>query len=156
MLSTNNSLPLDLQQAILAPLDATSPSTPILKQHDKKPSTATSIPQHQPILKSSLSVRSSPHAYYSPYSFLPRTLTSYAHASRNQRFHVPSLTPVGLDPHTILSQREEMMKHRIQHEINSLEMNKKSFIKDTIQLKALKLHSKQQQASYLYTSMTNM
>lgn len=144
LLSKDTPLPLNLQQAVLAPfngLSIESPTTPTIKQTKKqtKPqSPLRSIPQTK------IPSRPPYNAYVIPEQLLPRPITSYVHASRQQRLLVPSLTPTGLDTHHILSQREERILFRMQNRIHSSEPNDENNIKNIIQIKALKLREKQQ------------
>lgn len=91
------------------------------------------------------------NAYASPYDLLKKPITSFAHASRQQRLLIPSITPQGVDPHSIISQRERRILGRIQYRINELEtmpsnLNNGSVkLKAIVELKALKLLGKQKQ-----------
>jgi ATP-dependent helicase STH1/SNF2 len=138
LLSKDAPLPLNLQQAVLAPLDTieSSPSTPITtqslpytnKRKPSQPTTAlnTNIPKY--------------NAYVAPSNLLVKPITSYAHASRQQRLLVPSLIPVGLDTQRILSARSSRLQSRIQYHLDHHHPNT---TKDIIQAKALKLWNKQ-------------
>lgn len=145
LLSKDTPLPLNLQQAVLAPfngLSVESPTTPTIKQQNKKPtkpqSPLRSIPQTK------IPTRPPYNAYVVPSQLLPKPITSYVHASRQQRLLVPSLTPAGLDTHHIISQREERIVSRMQHRIHSYQPNDENSMKKIIQIKALKLREKQQ------------
>lgn len=150
LLSKDTPLPLNLQQAVLAPLNSLaieSPTTPTIKpptSHHKKPtkpqSPLRSIPQ---ITKIPPTTRPPYNAYVLPSQLLPKPITSYVHSSRQQRLLVPSLTPTGFDTGHILSQREERILSRIQNKIHTLQSSEND-IKQVIQLRALKLREKQQ------------
>lgn len=149
LLSKDSPLPLNLQQAVLAPfngLSVESPTTPTIKQTKKpiKPqSPLRSIPQTK------IPSRPPYNAYVVPSQLLPKPITSYVHASRQQRLLVPSLTPIGLDTHHILSQREERIVARMQHRIHS-HPNDENSMKKIIQIKALKLREKQHKVSSFF------
>lgn len=134
---------------MLSPFDSLSslesPSTPIIKHGSlhKKPVKSTIIPnqyqQKQRLFNS----------YIPPSQYIPKKITLYQHLSRHQRILVPSLTPIGIDPHQIISQRNKRVLSRIQHTIDNNE-NSKS-IKDLILVKSLKLLQKQQKVVYFLT-----
>lgn len=147
LLSKDTPLPLNLQQAVLAPfngLSAESPTTPTVKP-------ATTSTTTKKITKPQSPLRSIPHtkiparpaynAYVLPSQLLPKPISSYVHSSRQQRLLVPSLTPVGLDTSHIISQREERILVRVQNQIEEFNHND---IKQVIKVRALKLREKQQ------------
>ncbi|KAG2236231.1 hypothetical protein INT48_008591, partial [Thamnidium elegans] len=146
LLSKDTPLPLNLQQAVLAPfngLSAESPTTPTvkpattstIKKITKPQSPLRSIPQTK------IPARPAYNAYVLPSQLLPKPISSYVHSSRQQRLLVPSLTPVGLDTCHIISQREERILARIQNQIEELNHND---VKQIIKVRALKLREKQQ------------
>ncbi|KAI8637639.1 SNF2 family N-terminal domain-containing protein [Parasitella parasitica] len=104
------------------------------------------------------------NAYASPYDLLKKPITSFAHASRQQRLLIPSITPTGADPYTIISERERRMLNLIQYRIAELEklpsnlsdaaqaleqdirqQNGSVKLKAIVELKALRLLGKQKQ-----------
>lgn len=147
LLSKDTPLPLNLQQAVLAPfngLSVESPTTPTIKQA-KKPSKPQSPLRSIPQIK--IPTRPPYNAYVVPSQLLSKPITSYVHASRQQRLLVPSLTPTGLDTHHIISRREERIKSRMQHRIHSHQLSDENNIKKIIQVKALQLREKQQKVT---------
>ncbi|KAI7907267.1 SNF2 family N-terminal domain-containing protein [Cokeromyces recurvatus] len=104
------------------------------------------------------------NAYASPYDLLKKPINAFTHASRQQHLLIPSITPIGLDPCSIISERKRRMLNRIQHRIQELE-NLPSNLNDSvnrleeeirkptgtiklkaiIELKALRLLNKQRQ-----------
>lgn len=161
-------LPSHLYHAVLAPFDSLSvidPSaapTTIVKSRttSKKPGKPTVIKQQaqqqqqqrRPVIKNNKT--SSYNAYIPPRQLLPQKVTSYQHASRQQRLLVPSLTPIGLDPRSILSQRKKRVLQSIQQKIDSFDNNTNDEntidIKDVIHVKSLKLLQKQQKVFILF------
>lgn len=104
------------------------------------------------------------NAYASPYDLLKKPITSFSHASRQQRLLIPSITPSGVDPYAIISERERRMLNRIQYRIAELEklpsnlsdtaqaleqdirqQNGSIKLKAIVELKALRLLGKQKQ-----------
>ena len=111
------------------------------------------------------------NAYASPYNLLKKPISSYAHASRQQRLLIPSITPTGMDPHSIITERERRIRTRIQYRITELEkmpsnlmMNlpntlavakqqqspSSTKLKAVIELKALRLLNRQKRVSHYY------
>lgn len=103
------------------------------------------------------------NAYASPYNMLKKPITSYAHASRQHRQLIPSITPVGVDSQKLAEERERRISEHIQDRIHELEkisgsmmeklkeqdvnVNKSSAsstpLRSLIELKSLKLLDKQ-------------
>ncbi|KAG1503536.1 hypothetical protein G6F54_001614 [Rhizopus delemar] len=135
LISKNMPLPPNLQQAILSPgsdtpTADTPTSTPTTKQQTEY------------------------NAYASPYDLLRKPVTTFAHASRQQRLLVPSLTPQGTDPYSVLSERERRLLNRIGYRIRELEnlpsnlsdmANNSTKLRAVVELKALRLLNKQRQ-----------
>ncbi|KAI9261409.1 SNF2 family N-terminal domain-containing protein [Phascolomyces articulosus] len=114
-------------------------------------------------LESQLPPQQQYNAYASPYNLLKKPISSYAHASRQQRLLIPSITPTGMDPHSVITERERRIRTRIQYRIAELEklpsnlmMNmpntltvatkenaSSTKLKAVIELKALRLLSRQ-------------
>ncbi|KAI0271595.1 SNF2 family N-terminal domain-containing protein [Gloeopeniophorella convolvens] len=63
------------------------------------------------------------NAYVHPFTHLKRVAgtTPEAYATRLQRLLVPSLMPMGLDPHQIINERQRFVEARIQQRIRELE-----------------------------------
>ncbi|KAH9964520.1 SNF2 family N-terminal domain-containing protein [Russula dissimulans] len=61
------------------------------------------------------------NAYLHPFTHLKVVGTSDAHATRLQRLLVPSIMPLGLDPHHLISERRRFVEARIQQRIRELE-----------------------------------
>lgn len=61
------------------------------------------------------------NAYASPYNMLKKPITSYAHASRQHRQLIPSITPVGVDSQKLSEERERRINEHIQDRIHELE-----------------------------------
>lgn len=148
LLSKDTPLPLNLQQAVLAPfngLSAESPTTPTVKPATTSTTTTKKITKPQSPLRSipqtKIPTRPAYNAYVLPSQLLPKPISSYVHSSRQQRLLVPSLTPVGLDTSHIISQREERILARIQNQIEEFNHND---VKQIIKVRALKLREKQQ------------
>lgn len=105
------------------------------------------------------------NAYASPYDLLKKPITSFAHASRQQRLLIPSIIPSGIDPYSVISERERRILGRIQYRISELEKlpsnlndttntmqqdlrhpsNGSIKLKAIVELKALRLLGKQKQ-----------
>ncbi|KAI8142952.1 SNF2 family N-terminal domain-containing protein [Fennellomyces sp. T-0311] len=107
LISKNIPLPPHLQQAVLN----TTPESP------KVPPTPASPAQTPPSPKDQQHF----NAYASPYQLLKKPISSYAHASKQQRLLIPSITPTGMDPHTAITERERRVRARIQYRIHELE-----------------------------------
>ncbi|KAI9309998.1 SNF2 family N-terminal domain-containing protein [Dichotomocladium elegans] len=61
------------------------------------------------------------NAFASPYNLVKKPISSYSHAARHQRIITPSITPSGMDPHSIIADRERRIRARIQYRIGELE-----------------------------------
>jgi len=61
------------------------------------------------------------NAYLHPFTHLKVVGTPEAHATRLQRLLVPSIMPLGLDPHHLISERRRFVEARIQQRIRELE-----------------------------------
>ncbi|KAI8065336.1 SNF2 family N-terminal domain-containing protein [Gilbertella persicaria] len=96
-----------------------------------------------PLRSSIPTARTNYNAYVSPYNLIPKPISSYAHASRQQRLLIPSLLPSGLDANHIISERENRLKSHIQHHLQH--HSPTDNIKDKIRIKSLLLLQKQQQ-----------
>ncbi|KAG2230551.1 hypothetical protein INT48_009891 [Thamnidium elegans] len=158
LISKNLVLPPNLQQAVLspnsAPLDSpsqlpvtpttTTPSVvvPSVNTTTATPPSLEPKPQVQKVIY---------NAYASPYDLLKKPVSSFTHASRQQRLLIPSITPSGADPYTIISERERRILGRIQYRINQLEklpsnLNQQNVkLKAIVELKSLRLLGKQRQ-----------
>ncbi|KAI8997113.1 SNF2 family N-terminal domain-containing protein [Pilobolus umbonatus] len=176
LISKNMSLPPNLQQAVLAPTSTVAniniSDSPIQTTSTSNPSPVTTpisaLKEEQPMTPNQLAMeklddKKSYNAYASPYDLLKKPITSFAHASRQQRLLIPSIIPRGIDPYSIISEREKRIIGRIQYRIQELEQlpsnlsdsihsledidhNKSSVkLKAIIELKALKLLEKQRQ-----------
>jgi ATP-dependent helicase STH1/SNF2 len=80
-----------------------------------EPATAEVVPPPQPPTPSQF------NAYVSPYSLLKAPISSYAHASRQQRLLIPALTPIGMDSDELIIERERRVKARVHYRIQELE-----------------------------------
>jgi ATP-dependent helicase STH1/SNF2 len=83
------------------------------------------------------------NAYASPHHLLKKPITSFAHASRQQRLLIPSITSQGIDPLSLVTERKRRILGRVYHRMSELEGNHSKNINKTIELKALKLLGKQ-------------
>ncbi|CEI98505.1 Putative Adenosinetriphosphatase [Rhizopus microsporus] len=158
LISKNMPLPLNLQQAVLS-------SSSTLESPVQQVATNNSMTPSVPVVASS-EVVAKPHkeytAYASPYELLKKPITTFSHASRQQRLLIPSLTPQGVDPYSIISERERRLLGRIQHRIQELEKlpsnlsdtvqtlegdikNGSNKLRAIVELKALRLLNKQRQ-----------
>ncbi|KAG0055639.1 hypothetical protein BGZ83_007939 [Gryganskiella cystojenkinii] len=61
------------------------------------------------------------NGYTSPYSFLPKSVSLGAHTSRHQRLHIPSISPIGIDPYALAQERDHRLKNRIKYRIDELD-----------------------------------
>lgn len=168
MIQKDTPLPSNLQQVVLAPfhtlnsannshespvLSFSSPSTPIINKQRKyfSTSSATAAATTTIALKSTATpLQSQQHvprepeynAYVAPSQLYIKPISSYAHASRQQRLLVPSITPTGIDVKSILSQREQRILARMKYTMEQAEQE--NDIKTVTHVKALKLYEKQQ------------
>ena len=95
---------------------------------------------------------------------LPKPITAEAHAVKAQRVMIPAITPVGIDPFTLLNERERHIQGRIAYRIQELEKEPSNLsnaplssssgeftslkIKALIELKSLKLVERQRKLRY--------
>lgn len=142
LISKNLPLPPNLQQAVLASPNAENltvsrdmagaasvklpeasqpQQTP--KLSDTPPSASSASIQGEPVLSAGGAppTPSQFNAYVSPYSLLKSPISSYAHASRQQRLLIPALTPIGIDSEELIIERERRVKARVQYRIQELE-----------------------------------
>ena len=61
------------------------------------------------------------NAYASPYNMMKKPISSYAHASRQHRQLIPSITPTGIDNHQLAYEREQKIHQQIEFRMNQLE-----------------------------------
>ncbi|OZJ01737.1 hypothetical protein BZG36_05117 [Bifiguratus adelaidae] len=59
--------------------------------------------------------------FTSPYSLLTKPISTYSHASRQQRQLIPAMLPTGLDPVIIVQERERRILSRIRNRVGELE-----------------------------------
>lgn len=143
LISKNLPLPPYLQQAVLASPstenltasrdgpasasvkgpDANQPQTPA--KLSETPPTAAAV-QSEPTSAEVVAAPPPPtpsqfNAYVSPYSLLKVPISSYAHASRQQRLLIPALTPIGMDSEELIIERERRVKARVHYRIQELE-----------------------------------
>jgi ATP-dependent helicase STH1/SNF2 len=188
LISKNLVLPPNLQQAVLSPNSAlamdnapmmgqpqqvTPPVIPSLSSPANTSVPASTTPatnaaiqntQSAPVEVESNVKKIEYNAYASPYDLLKKPITSFAHASRQQRLLIPSIIPPGIDPYSIISERERRILGRIQYRITELEKlpsnlndttnalehdlrqsNGSIKLKAIVELKALRLLGKQKQ-----------
>jgi ATP-dependent helicase STH1/SNF2 len=192
LISKNLVLPPNLQQAVLSPTSAlamengpmmgqsqqlTPPVIPSLSSPANAAVPAATTPaavnaaQNTPSAIAMPSVAEAEpvqkieyNAYASPYDLLKKPITSFAHASRQQRLLIPSIIPSGMDPYSVISERERRILGRIQYRIAELEKlpsnlndstmalendlcqsNGSIKLKAIVELKALRLLGKQKQ-----------
>ncbi|KAG0051732.1 hypothetical protein BGZ83_003350 [Gryganskiella cystojenkinii] len=118
MISANMAVPAHLQEAI------TSPKTvdQVLKAQEPTASVSGRITdiarQH---LSDKNTIAKDMNAYSSPFSFIQKDISTTAHATRQQRLLVPSITPSGLDPYTLMQERDSYLRSRVQNRINELD-----------------------------------
>lgn len=182
LISKNMPLPANLQQAVLSPVSSTadasaSPSDMTNGLNESAATAAAEVGLNPATLATPTSVTDTQAekqadtkkveytAYASPYDLLKKPISSFAHASRQQRLLIPSVTPQGLDPLSIISERERRILARIQYRVRELEklpsnlndhMNELEQqvlqtaptsvkLKAIVELKALRLLNKQKQ-----------
>ncbi|KAG2186621.1 hypothetical protein INT44_002845 [Umbelopsis vinacea] len=131
LISKNLPLPPNLQQAVLA-----TPSTENLTasrdnakgQEPSLPQTPAKLSETPPAAVIEPAIVEAPpptpsqfNAYVSPYSLLKAPISSYAHASRQQRLLIPALTPIGMDSDELIIERERRVKARVHYRIQELE-----------------------------------
>ncbi|KAI7887472.1 hypothetical protein K492DRAFT_212215 [Lichtheimia hyalospora FSU 10163] len=61
------------------------------------------------------------NAYASPYNLVKKPVSSTAHATRQHRLVIPSITSAGMDPHSMITERERRIKTHVQYRISELE-----------------------------------
>lgn len=118
--------PASASASAAVPSPASSSSTPAQQQQHQPQSQHTpSQPQPQqgesPLPSTNPTEKTQYNAYASPYNLLKTPVSSYGHASRQQRMLTPSITPIGIDPHVMITERERRIKARIQYRIGELE-----------------------------------
>jgi ATP-dependent helicase STH1/SNF2 len=182
LISKNMPLPANLQQAVLSPVSSTADASasPSDMTNSLNESAVTAVAEaglNPATLATPTSVTDTQAekqadtkkveytAYASPYDLLKKPISSFAHASRQQRLLIPSVTPQGLDPLSIISERERRILARIQYRVRELEklpsnlndhMNELEQqvlqtaptsvkLKAIVELKALRLLNKQKQ-----------
>lgn len=146
LISKNMPLPPHLQQALfmsneMQRADSSSSASDgvVPQQHDDTsrngtgvsstdsgpttPASASSITAkalEQPNMSSS-SPSQQPNAYASPYNLVKKPVSSTAHATRQHRLVIPSITSTGMDPHSMITERERRIKTHVQYRISELE-----------------------------------
>ncbi|CAM0136011.1 ATP-dependent DNA helicase Snf21 [Umbelopsis sp. WA50703] len=142
LISKNLPLPANLQQAVFTspnadnfpvskeiaaaanvklPETGSSQQTPKLAETPVSASSATPQTGGDAALIGASPSPAQYNAYVSPYSLLKMPISSYVHASRQQRLLIPALTPVGMDSEELIVERERRVKSRIQYRVQELE-----------------------------------
>lgn len=75
----------------------------------------------QPTIKGSTRVQEIFEFSTGPYNLIKKPFASHAHASLQQRLLLPGIAPSGLDPASVLSEREIRLQTQIQNRIAQLE-----------------------------------
>ncbi|ORZ22517.1 SNF2 family N-terminal domain-domain-containing protein [Absidia repens] len=122
---------------------------PSTSQPNTDPTATTAAPPSNPLLPAY-------NAYASPYKLMKKPISSFVHASRQQRHLIPSITTSGVDPQAISHEREKQIQGRMVHRKSQLESELKRAlsangmsgeikiqIKAMVELKSLKLLEKQ-------------
>ncbi|KAF9201849.1 hypothetical protein BGZ49_007942 [Haplosporangium sp. Z 27] len=118
LISANMAVPSHLQEAIFTPksveqaLNAKEPTASVAGR-------VVDVARHH--LSEQTPTASDYNAYTSPFSYLQKTLPSAAHASRQQRLLIPSISPVGIDPYALAQERDNRLKSRVKYRIEELD-----------------------------------
>ncbi|KAF9113981.1 hypothetical protein BGX27_000374 [Mortierella sp. AM989] len=118
LISANMAVPPHLQEAIFTPksveqaLSAKEPTASVAGR-------VVDVARHH--LSEQTPTASDYNAYTSPFSYLQKTLPSAAHASRQQRLLIPSISPVGIDPYALAQERDNRLKSRVKYRIEELD-----------------------------------
>ncbi|KAG0308761.1 hypothetical protein BGZ98_006936 [Dissophora globulifera] len=118
LISANMAVPPHLQEAIFTPKSVEQ----ALSAKDPTASVAgriVDVARHH--LSEQTPTASDYNAYTSPFSYLPKTLPSAVHASRQQRLLIPSISPVGIDPYALAQERDSRLKARVKYRIEELD-----------------------------------
>ncbi|KAF9351838.1 hypothetical protein BGX26_010223 [Mortierella sp. AD094] len=118
LISANMAVPPHLQEAIFTPksveqaLSAKEPTASVAGR-------VVDVARHH--LSEQTPTASDYNAYTSPFSYLQKILPSAAHASRQQRLLIPSISPVGIDPYALAQERDNRLKSRVKYRIEELD-----------------------------------
>lgn len=106
LLSKNMPLPSHLQQAILSSSKPQDPQGSDTLEYE--------TPMEERTIK-----KTDFTAYASPYTLIPRT--AHTASTSSQRSIVPSITPLGMDTYSIITERERRFQARIRYRMDELE-----------------------------------
>lgn len=175
LISKNLPIPIHLQQAILASAHQQSiPSS----RHNENNTTSVSANNNNHVTNNNAGITNPAeevfNAYASPYNLIKRSTQGPGNKLRphHQRLLVPSITPLGIDTYSLISERERRIQSRIRYRLEELEKlpsnindhtahhlwfpknesSKVSSVKlrAAIELKSLRLLSKQKKVIYIY------
>ncbi|KAI9497938.1 SNF2 family N-terminal domain-containing protein [Zychaea mexicana] len=93
------------------------PQHPQQQQPSFPPAAAIPPP---PLPTTTITTKAEYNAYASPYSMMKKPISSYAHASRQHRQLIPSITPCGMDSYEFAEGRERLIDTRIKARMNQL------------------------------------
>ncbi|SAL96136.1 hypothetical protein [Absidia glauca] len=110
LLSKNMPLPSHLQQAILSSSKPKDPPNESQGPDTLEDDTPT---EERTIKKADFT------AYASPYTLIPRS--THSASTSNQQSIVPSITPLGMDTYSIITERERRLQARIRYRMDELE-----------------------------------
>ncbi|KAK9675108.1 ATP-dependent DNA helicase Snf21, partial [Basidiobolus ranarum] len=146
LLSKNLPLPEHLQRTLFSHLPTEEESTPIIATNEPEstqrpsPILSTEGSLSSPALirkpvpdQKSIKSKSTGH-FVSPYSYVREPITSYAHASRQQKVIIPTITPNGVDPCQIIEHHQNQIQSRIKSRIEELEKMSVSLFSESCNL----------------------
>ncbi|KAK9708837.1 ATP-dependent DNA helicase Snf21 [Basidiobolus ranarum] len=122
LLSKNLPLPEHLQRTLFSHLPTEEESTPNIATNEPEitqkpsdvPSIEGSLASPALIKKSDLDQKpiklKKADQFVSPYSYVSEPITSYAHASRQQKVIIPTITPHGVDPCQIIEHHKNQIQ----------------------------------------------
>ncbi|CAO3608853.1 unnamed protein product [Cunninghamella blakesleeana] len=129
LISKNLPIPIHLQQAILA--SAHQQTIPSSRQNENHTTSPTNNNNNHIANNNNNnnndgmtnSIEEAFNAYASPYNLIKRSTQGPGNKLRphHQRFLVPSITPLGIDTYSLISERERRIQSRIRYRLEELE-----------------------------------
>ena len=120
-ISKNLPVPSQVQSAIFGLKAAQPPSPELQQQQASQPSEAKLEAATAHSVSEVKEMFQVPQKVTDPFSLLKKPITSYEHAQKQNIPLIPSVFPVGIDPHLHRTQRDNVVRNRMAHRLREVE-----------------------------------